>query len=97
MNNNFNHINDSEIMRNGYELTGRKREQMIKKEKLYYVKNDKEHVYIMQIVLRPGVSDFIVNAYRINKFLGQPKNELIEYCEKKCEIFNNAIKESNLI
>jgi len=93
MNKDFNNINDSEIMNNGYELTGRKREKLIKDEHLYYVKSDKGHVYIMQIVFRPGVSDYIVNAYSINKYLGQSKSELIAYCESRVEYFNRITKE----
>jgi len=94
MNNDFNNINNSQIMNNGYELTGIKRKKLIKDEHLYYVKNDKQHVYIMQITLRTGASDYIVNAFSINEYLGQSKNELIEYCEKRCEIFNAEIKKN---
>ena len=81
-------------MNNGYELTGKKREKLIKDEHLYYVKFDKNHVYIMQLVFRTGVSDYIVNSYSINEYLGQSKNELIKYCEKRCDIFNAEIKKN---
>jgi len=94
MNKDFNNINNAEIMKNGYELTGRKREKLIKDEHLYYVISDKYFVYIMSLVYRTGGSDYIVNAYSINKYLGQSKKDLIEYCKKRCEVFNAEVKKN---
>jgi PleD family two-component response regulator len=88
--NEFIGINISRIMQEGYELEGKERESLIKKEHLYYVISDNSHVFIMQLVFRTGISDYIVNSYSIITYhnKGIPKKELIDMCKDLANQWN---------
>lgn len=95
--NEFIGINISKIMQEGYELKGKERDNLIKKEQLYYVISDISHVFIMQLVFRTGVSDYIVNAYSIMFYHNKniPKKKLIQNCKDLSDEWNLALKPQN--
>jgi hypothetical protein len=85
-------VNSSNIMQCGYKLKGVERENLMKKNHVYYVISDNSHVFIMRLLSRIGLSDYIVNAYSYINQHHQTKEDLIKNAEDLSSEWNLSLK-----
>ncbi len=85
-------VNISNIMQCGYKLNGVERENLMKKNHIYYVISDNSHVFVMRLLTRTGLSDYIVNAYSYINQPDQNKEFLIKNAEDLVGKWNLDLK-----